>query len=113
MSHRPNTPLLDRVQLPEDLKRFSDAELSQVAEELRQEKEGKTRISTTRTLEPETAARIFDPFFTAKLTSGGSGLGMYIVYNIVTQTLGGKIECFSRQGDGTNIVIQIPMDNLD
>ena len=37
MSHRPNTPLLDRVQLPEDLKRFSDAELSQVAEELRQE----------------------------------------------------------------------------
>ena len=37
MSHRPNTPLLDRVQLPEDLKRFSDAELIQVAEELRQE----------------------------------------------------------------------------
>jgi 1-deoxy-D-xylulose-5-phosphate synthase len=37
MSHRPNTPLLDRVQLPEDLKRFSDAELNQVADELRQE----------------------------------------------------------------------------
>jgi len=37
MSHRPNTPLLDRVQLPEDLKRFSDADLKQVAEELRQE----------------------------------------------------------------------------
>ena len=36
MSHRPATPLLDQVQLPEDLKRFSDAELSQVAEELRQ-----------------------------------------------------------------------------
>src|SRR5210317_1370883 len=37
MSHRPNTPLLDRVQLPEDLKRFSDAELVQLAHELRTE----------------------------------------------------------------------------
>ena len=37
MSHRPNTPLLDRVKLPEDLKRFSDAELTQLAQELRQE----------------------------------------------------------------------------
>lgn len=37
MSARPQTPLLDQVQLPEDLKRFSDAELTQLAHELRAE----------------------------------------------------------------------------
>ncbi len=37
MSARPQTPLLDQVSLPEDLKRFSDSELAQVADELREE----------------------------------------------------------------------------
>src|SRR5210317_1538964 len=37
MSARPDTPLLDRVQSPADLKQFSDAELTQVAKELRSE----------------------------------------------------------------------------
>jgi len=35
--------------------------------------------------------RVFEPFFTTKLGKGGSGLGMHIVYNIVTQVLGGKL----------------------
>jgi len=60
----------------------------------------------------EAVSKIFDPFFTNRYTSGSTGLGMYIVYNTVTQTLGGKIECFSSQGDGMNIVIQIPMAKL-
>lgn len=38
---------------------------------------------------------VFDPFFTTKRARGGTGLGMHIVYNIVTQTLGGRIECSS------------------
>ncbi len=37
MAARPHTPLLDQVNLPEDLKRFSDSELSQIADELRAE----------------------------------------------------------------------------
>jgi len=37
MSARPQTPLLDQVNLPEDLKRFSDSELTQIAHELRSE----------------------------------------------------------------------------
>ncbi|MCB1335658.1 MAG: 1-deoxy-D-xylulose-5-phosphate synthase, partial [Roseivivax sp.] len=37
MSSQPNTPLLDRVRVPADLKQFSDAELNQVARELRAE----------------------------------------------------------------------------
>jgi 1-deoxy-D-xylulose-5-phosphate synthase len=37
MNDRPNTPLLDQVNIPEDLKKFSDAELLQIANELRDE----------------------------------------------------------------------------
>lgn len=37
MNDRPNTPLLDQVNVPEDLKKFSDAELRQIADELRRE----------------------------------------------------------------------------
>ncbi len=61
---------------------------------------------------PDAVAKIFDPFFTTRRAAGGTGLGMYIVYNIVTQTLGGQIECISHQGEGINITTQIPMENL-
>jgi PAS domain S-box-containing protein len=52
--------------------------------------------------------RIFDPFFTTKLGSGGSGLGLYIVYNIVTQILGGTIQAHSRLGCGLTFSLVLP-----
>ncbi|QPF73494.1 HAMP domain-containing protein [Roseateles sp. DAIF2] len=52
--------------------------------------------------------RIFDPFFTTKLGTGGSGLGMHIVHNIVTNVLGGQIEVFSSPGSGARTVIRMP-----
>ncbi|SFN46352.1 sensor histidine kinase [Dokdonella immobilis] len=45
-------------------------------------------------------ARIFDPFFTTRRGQGGSGLGMHIVYNLVTQVLGGSIVVDSAPGKG-------------
>ena len=54
-------------------------------------------------------AKIFDPFFTTKRSRGGSGLGMHIVHNLVTQTLGGTISCESAPQNGMMIRIQIPM----
>ena len=48
-------------------------------------------------------ARIFDPFFTTRRGQGGSGLGMHIVYNLVTQVLGGSIVVDSAPGNGIQV----------
>jgi two-component system NtrC family sensor kinase len=52
---------------------------------------------------------VFEPFFTTKRGQGGSGLGLHIVYNLVTQKLGGQIACESTPGVGTTFTIEIPM----
>lgn len=53
--------------------------------------------------------RIFDPFFTTKLGRGGSGLGLHIVYNLVTRVLGGRIKASSEVGGGTRFEITLPL----
>jgi two-component system, NtrC family, sensor kinase len=55
----------------------------------------------------EHLSRIYDPFFTTKRSTGGSGLGLHIVYNLVAQRLGGTIEATS-EGQGTEFVIRFP-----
>lgn len=57
---------------------------------------------------PEIQHRIFEPFYTTKRGQGGSGLGLYIVYNLV-QKLNGKIECHSEVDQGTTFMIDIPI----
>lgn len=58
----------------------------------------------------EVADKIFDPFFTTNRSQGGTGLGMNIVYNLVTQKLGGKIQCLSEPNQGTLFIINIPFE---
>ncbi|MBF0516414.1 MAG: PAS domain-containing protein, partial [Nitrospirae bacterium] len=53
--------------------------------------------------------RIYDPFFTTMRGSGGTGLGLHIVHSIVTQTLGGSIECQSELNAGTTFTIALPV----
>ncbi|MBD0387551.1 MAG: HAMP domain-containing protein, partial [Nostoc sp. C3-bin3] len=53
--------------------------------------------------------RIFDPFFTTKPIGKGTGMGMSISYQIITEKHGGKLECFSTLGEGTEFIIQIPL----
>ncbi len=53
--------------------------------------------------------RIFDPFFTTKLGTGGSGLGMHIVHSIVINVLGGQIEVRSTPGQGTQMLMRLPL----
>ncbi|MGC2853854.1 PAS-domain containing protein [Novispirillum sp. DQ9] len=53
--------------------------------------------------------RIFEPFFTTKRGEGGSGLGLNIVYNIVTQKLKGTIKAESDLGRGATFTLCIPL----
>lgn len=58
----------------------------------------------------ENLSRIYDPFFTTNREHGGSGLGMNIVYNLITNKLNGSIECISLPDQGTTFIIQLPLD---
>jgi len=53
--------------------------------------------------------RVFDPFFTTQRGRGGSGLGMHIVHNLVTDLLGGTIEVSSTPQQGTQVTIRLPI----
>jgi len=52
--------------------------------------------------------RLFEPFFTTKKHAGGTGLGMYIVKNLVEQDLQGSIQVRSEIGNGTHFTIVLP-----
>ncbi len=60
-------------------------------------------------MEPAEVKRIFEPFFTTARNRGGSGLGMHIVDNLVTQTMGGSIECSSKPGEGVEFSLRFPI----
>ncbi|HEY9859289.1 MAG TPA: ATP-binding protein, partial [Candidatus Obscuribacterales bacterium] len=58
---------------------------------------------------PAIQQRIFDPFFTTKEIGKGTGMGMSISYQIITEKHNGKLNCFSSLGEGTEFRIQIPI----
>jgi signal transduction histidine kinase len=57
--------------------------------------------------------RIFDPFVTTKRGQGGSGLGMHLVFNLVTQALNGSISVVSEEGKGVQFRILFPVKVVD
>jgi len=56
--------------------------------------------------------KIFDPFFTTKRGQGGSGLGLHIVYNLVTNKLKGTIKCENRIENGVIFIITFPIEKI-
>ena len=58
---------------------------------------------------PELLARIYDPFFTTRRGTGGSGLGLHVVYNLVAGTLRGQISVESEPGRGTCFRVRFPL----
>jgi signal transduction histidine kinase len=63
-----------------------------------------------RGIDPQHISSIFDPFFTTRLGQGGSGLGLHIVYSIITRVLGGRIGVESKIGKGTVFMVDLPTD---
>lgn len=57
----------------------------------------------------ENSSKIFDPFFTTNREEGGTGLGLNIIYNIVTNNLDGTIEFKQEKVDGVHFIIKIPV----
>jgi signal transduction histidine kinase len=57
----------------------------------------------------EVQRQVFNPFFTTGRAQGSTGLGLYIVHNLVTQQLGGRITLVSAPGKGTTICMTLPL----
>ncbi|NLD49964.1 MAG: GHKL domain-containing protein, partial [Clostridiaceae bacterium] len=60
-------------------------------------------------MKKEVIDRAFEPFFTTRKGSEGSGLGLNIISNIIKQKFGGTIECESEYGNGTRFLINLPL----
>ena len=61
----------------------------------------------------EVLRKAFEPFFTTRRGQGGTGLGLHIVYNVVTARLGGTISVSSTPGLGTRFIIDLPTRSPD
>lgn len=58
-------------------------------------------------MSPTTLEKLFDPFFTTKRANGGTGLGMNIVFNLITEKLQGQIEVKSELGQGSQFIFSV------
>ncbi|MBD2729817.1 PAS domain S-box protein [Nostoc sp. FACHB-892] len=57
-------------------------------------------------------SKLFDPFFTTKAVGKGTGLGLYISYQIIVEKHNGQLSCFSVPGEGAEFVIKIPISSV-
>ncbi|MCF8403696.1 MAG: two-component sensor histidine kinase [Bacteroidales bacterium] len=62
-------------------------------------------------ISPEIKDKIFQPFFTTKLTGQGTGLGLSLSYDIITKGHGGELSLESKQGAGAEFIIHLPTQN--
>lgn len=56
----------------------------------------------------ENLKKVFDPFFTTARNTGGTGLGLHVVHNLMTEVLGGEIKVTSEPGKGTHFHLVMP-----
>lgn len=90
---------------------FSEDDAGEISISGRQE--GDTAIIEYRDngagMNESTASRAFDPFFTTRLGTGGSGLGLYITRNLTQDVLNGTLTFQTAVNQGVHYVFQIPL----
>lgn len=59
-------------------------------------------------IDADKLGKIFEPFYTTRRGQGGTGLGLHVVYNLVTQKLGGRVDVSSERGEGTCFRVVLP-----
>jgi signal transduction histidine kinase len=72
---------------------------------------GKISISVTDNgigIPPKSLDKIFQPFFTTKPTSQGTGLGLSLAYDIVTKGHGGELKVETKEGEGSAFIVSLP-----
>lgn len=65
-----------------------------------------------RGIPPEIQDKIFEPFYTSARSKGSTGLGLHIVFNIVSRTLNGTVTCCSESGQGTTFMVRFPCQEV-
>lgn len=65
-------------------------------------------VDNGRGIPVENLGKVFDPFFTTRRGQGGTGLGLHIVFNIVTKQLSGTITAQSNMQQGACFTVSIP-----
>jgi signal transduction histidine kinase len=60
-------------------------------------------------ISPEVGSQLFDPFFTTKTIGKGTGMGLAISYQIVTERHHGTLQCISQPNQGATFIITIPI----
>ena len=91
---------------------FNNGELSgeiRIKVELIKDRLHLSYIDTGKGMAEEVAQKVFEPFFTTRRGHGGTGLGMYICYNLVTTQLHGSITCKSSPGKGVVFEVSYPV----
>ncbi len=62
-------------------------------------------------IKEQDSQRVFDPFYTTKRGSGGTGLGLHIVHHLTTEVLGGSVRVSSGvNGIGTSMILLLPLE---
>jgi signal transduction histidine kinase len=64
-------------------------------------------------MSPKVAEKVFQPFFTTKPTGEGTGLGLSLSYDIVTKGHGGNLSVSSKEGEGAEFLVQLPVAKID
>lgn len=59
-------------------------------------------------MEEAVRAQAFNPFFTTRRSAGAAGLGLHIVHNLISGTLGGSVELITAPGQGTTVTVRLP-----